>query len=216
MVFFFGFFLGGFLSQRNQQRKTIGQGQEVIPISDSILLNSWSNSGKALGLSFVLALFVFLATHMFAFFGGFKALALALNGAPIFDKLPSFSSAEVYDRLHGMGEIGRAMYQRFTYTTDLAFPLSLFVFLFCLTRFVAARRSLRETPRKILLLLPFIWFASDMLENVIVFTLIAQFGTTNTPLAGLLGFVTVSKFGLLLITFVAVSIVSVMCQRKRY
>nr|WP_315475975.1 hypothetical protein [uncultured Undibacterium sp.] len=213
-IFFLGFFLGGFLNQRNQQRKVIEQEPEVMSISGSILLNSWPNSGKALALSFGLVFSVFVATHMFAFFGGSKVLDLALNGAPIFDKLPSFSSTEVADRLNGMGEIGRAMYQRFTYTADLAFPMSLLAFLFCLTRFVAARSSLTETPRKMLLLLPFVWFASDMLENAIVFTLIAQLPTINSHLAGLLGFVTVSKFGLLLLTIVAASVVSVMYQRK--
>jgi hypothetical protein len=211
-IFFLGFFLGGFLSQRNRQDKV--SGQVVTSVDDPVAISSRSNAARLLGLSFVIFLGVFVATHMFAFFAGSKALGVALNGAPIFDKLPSFSSAEVLARLHGMGDAGREMYQQFTYTADLLFPLSLLAFLFCLCRFVGERTSLKKPIRAMLMALPFIWFSSDMLENIIVFTLIEQFPAENALLGGILGFVTVTKFALLLLTIVAASLSSVLYRQK--
>jgi hypothetical protein len=215
LIFFLGFFLGGFLSQRNQLRKARAQTQENTPCDDSVTVMSASGSGKALGLSFAILLCVFVATHVFAFFAGSKALSLALNGAPIFDKLPSFSSTEVYDRLIGMGDIGREMYQYFTYTADLLFPLSLLFFLFCLSRYVAERTSLTQALRTVLMLLPFAWFASDMLENTIIFTLIQQFPAKNVLLSGALAWVTVSKFVLLLLSIVTSSLCSVLYRHRK-
>lgn len=157
-----------------------------------------SVSAQWLGAAFLLFLGVFVATHMFPMFGGSKALHHAMGGAPIFDQRPSFSSAEVQQRLIGFGELGRALYQRFTYSVDVLFPLSLLAFLSLLTHFVAERRPMTPGLRRTLKALPMVWFASDMLENAMVFHLLDQFPVENPPLGKLLGLVTVLKFGLLL------------------
>lgn len=215
-IFFFGFFLGGFLSQRNPQRNVIGQVQKNATIDASRNAFPRSSSGKILALSFAILLVAFVSTHLFSFFGGAKALGEVLRGAPIFDRLPSFSSAEVYARLDGMGEVGRAMYQRFTYTADLIFPLSLLTFLFFLSKFVSERTSMPTPVRTALKTLPFIWFANDMLENMIVFTLIAQFPKENVLLGSVLAWVTVTKFALLLLSIVVSSVSSVVYRENAF
>jgi hypothetical protein len=203
-VFFLGFFAGGIAASFFRPASPVG-------------VESGSGHGqtsaKALLIAFVVFATVFVATHMSPQFGGAKAISAALHGLPILDQQPSFSSDDVYQRLEAFGMAGRDMYQRFTYSSDLVFPLTLLVFLSLLAKFVAQRSVLSIQWRKALMALPFVWFASDMLENAIVFSLLSQFPTRNDALGGLVGFVTVAKFGLLLLS-IAVPAVCLVVLKK--
>lgn len=171
-------------------------------------------SGWGLGIAFLVFVGTFVATHMLALLGGVKALHHVLNGQPIFDQRPSFASADVYARLEAFGAPGRAMYQQFTYTADLLFPLSLLAFLAVLARFVLDRSAVRGALRTVLLVLPGLWFCSDMLENTMVYHLIAQYPLQHPWLAGTLGLVTTVKFSLLLLALVVPAVCSVWLRQR--
>ena len=190
-VFFLGFFAGGMAASFLRPASPAGTERGSVHGQTSV---------TALWIAFVVFAIVFVATHMSPQFGGAKAISMAMPGMPILDQRPSFTSDGVYQRLDAFGLEGRAMYRRFTYGSDVGFPLSLLVFLSLLARF-AAQRSVRSVGwSKALVALPFVWFASDMLENTMVFSLLSQFPAKNDALGGMLGYVTVAKFGLLLLS----------------
>lgn len=170
-------------------------------------------SRRLLGAAFLLFVAVFVATHILPTFGGVKALHHAMAGAPIFDQKPSFSSAEVQQRLAGYGESGRALYQRFTYSVDVIFPLTLLAFLALLARFVVERRSLSTAQALAMQTLPPIWFAADMLENSIIYRLLTQFPSEPVSLGQALAWVTVTKFALLLLCLAAPTLLLVLGAR---
>ncbi len=194
-VFFLGFLLGGIFASRSK-----GQARAI---------QDGGPTGQTLVIALVVFAVIFVATHVFPQFGGSKAITVATHGMPILDQRPSFSGNDVYLRLEAFGEIGRAMYQRFTYSVDVIFPLSLLVFLSLLARFVARRTTLNAVARNYFVALPFIWFGSDMLENAIVFTLLAQFPTHSVFLGGIVGFVTVAKFSFLLLAIASPAVLLV-------
>lgn len=190
-VFFLGFFAGGMATSFFRRASPVDMESGSV---------HGQTSAKALLIAFVVFATVFVATHMSPQFGGSKAISVAMHGMPILDQRPSFSSDDVYQRLDAFGMAGRDMYQRFTYSSDVVFPLTLLVFLSLLAKFVAQRSLLSIRWRKALVALPFVWFASDMLENAIVYSLLSQFPVRNDALGGMVGFVTVAKFGLLLLS----------------
>ncbi len=202
-VFFLGFLFGGIVASRRAPPAT---SQGDVKLS--------SPTGRTLLIAFIVFAGIFAATHMSPQFGGAKAISAAVHGMPIFDQRPSFSSSDVYQRLAAFGETGRGMYRRFTYSIDIVFPLSLLVFLSLLARFVEQRIMLNAAMRKVLVVLPFIWFGADMLENAIVFNLISQFPTKNDFLGGIVGVVTVSKFTLLLLSIASPAILLVVLKKK--
>lgn len=202
-LFSLGFLLGGLLAMRRnpslQTQAGSAAGGQPVRVSPRLL-----------GAAFLLFVAVFVATHIIPTFGGVKALHHAMGGAPIFDQQPSFSSAEVQQRLAGFGESGRALYQRFTYSVDVIFPLTLLAFLALLARFVVERRSLSAGQALALQMLPPIWFAADMLENSIIYRLLTQFPTEPVGLGNALAWVTVTKFALLLLGIVAPTLLLVL------
>lgn len=141
---------------------------------------------------------LFLATHAFSMHGGAKAVHHALGDLPLFDQRPSFGADEVYGRIQLFSPEGRLAYQRMTYTTDVAFPVTLSLFLVQLARYVAER-----TPgtglglRRLAVLLPGVWLATDLFENWIVYDLLSTFPERRDGLAAALGYVTETKFTLL-------------------
>lgn len=204
-VFFLGFLAGGMAASRFQPPAQAGvEGRKV----------QGRTSAKALLIAFIVFATVFSATHMSPQFGGAKAISVAMHGMPILDQRPSFSSVDVYQRLDAFGIVGRDMYQRFTYSIDVVFPLSLLIFLSLLAKFVAQRTMLSAGWRKALLALPFVWFGSDMLENAIVFSLISQFPVQNNFLGGIVGSVTAAKFSLLLLSIAVPAICLVVLKRR--
>lgn len=204
-IFFLGFILEGLAGSRSRS-------------DGSAIAGNTTHSGpliRTLVIAFFVFASIFVATHMSPQFGGAKAVTAVMHGMPLFDQRPSFSSADVFQRLDAFGDAGRNMYQRFTYSVDIIFPLSLLVFLSLLARFVNQRVALSAGLRKLLLAIPAIWFSADMLENIIVYTLIAQFPAQNDLLGGSVGYVTVAKFSLLLLSIAGPAILIVARRRER-
>jgi hypothetical protein len=142
-------------------------------------------------------LIILLATHVAPIPGGLRALRASVNQQALFDQDPAFSPDEVARRIAAFGEAGREAYQRFTYTTDLVFPLGLFLFLYVLARFVGTRVALERVPRIILGIVPVLWLASDFAENATVSFLISTYPVRHPVPATVLAYVTVSKYTLL-------------------
>lgn len=181
-------------------------------------LPSTAAAGKVRPTALVSTLGVFLitllATHFAPISGGVRALQASVNHQNLFDQNPAFSPDEVYRRIVAFGEVGREAYLQFTYTTDLIFPLGLFLFLFVLARFVGERVALVKVTRIILSVGPILWFMSDLVENGIIYFLLSTYPTRHAVPATMLAYVTMSKFSLLLVSFVLPLAVYVMSLRK--
>lgn len=173
-----------------------------------------STSGKLLLQTFLVFLLVFVITHLFEIPLGSKTVSRLLGGVEIFDKKPAFSSAEVYARVAQFPAYGLLAYKRFTYTIDILFPAALLLFLFTLARFAVQRVTMWKYVARALIGLPILWFASDLTENAIIFTILSLFPVENALLAGSLGFVTLTKFGLLLLSIVVPSLLIVVAKRS--
>jgi hypothetical protein len=156
---------------------------------------------KLLLPSFLVFAVIFIATHIINIPWGPTAVKHALGGLEIFDKQPSFNSNSVYDRLQAYSQAGRHLYKRFTYTTDLVFPISLFIFLFALVKHIAEKR-LAGIVLKGLLSLPMVWLVLDLLENAVIYTLLSTFPTRYNLLAIVLGYLTTGKFAFLFFSIV--------------
>jgi hypothetical protein len=156
--------------------------------------------------AFVLAVLVFGVTHFMPIPGGLVELRAAIEGKPILDLSPSFTSDEVYARLEAFGETGRALYQRFTVSTDVVFPLTVATFLFLLARFagglIGAGSALRIASA-----LPLLWFAIDMTENASIFAMLSAYPERLDTIGANVGYVTVAKRAAL---FAAVAIPAAM------
>lgn len=196
-VFFLGFFLGGIVSQINKNSNSINTSKRNLSEKE---VKSIFTSIYPLGFSFFILISIFIATHVLPFFGGAKALSIISNGKPLFDQRPVFTNLEFYHRLNYFGEAGREMYQRFTYTVDIIFPLALLSFLILLTGFIANRNSFSKKVYFRLLTIPILWFLFDMIENSILFFLIGQFPIQYEFLSANLGIVTYGKFCLLFLS----------------
>ena len=166
--------------------------------------------------SFVIFAIVFVGTHFFEIPRSSKAVTKALNGLEIFDKKPSYSSDEVYARMEMFPEYGRMLYKQFTYTIDVLFPITLFVFLILLARFTINKFRLSKPLQIGLQIIPVTWISMDFVENAIVFSLLDQYPAKNHFLAGSLGYITLIKFTLLLLSIIApAAIIAFNIFRKR-
>ena len=194
-VFFLGLVFGALISERRAGKMT-GNGQTKVDSANLVRIVSTN----VLLFAFLIFAGVFVITHLFPIPYGAKVVQSALGGFPLFDKQPSFSSTEVYDRLQAYSLEGFNEYKRFTYTIDLIFPIAFFYFLFTLSRFFVVRISLSNFLAKAIIALPFIWLGFDLLENSMMFTLLSGIPNRLDFIAGILGFVTATKFGLLLLS----------------
>jgi len=154
-------------------------------------------SGRTVVYTLLGFVMVFAATHLFSLPYTMASLGEMTGGLPLFDQRTSFSAEEVYSRLTQFGPEARLVYQRFTYTADLVFPLTFLLFLSSLAGFVGERSTVSQRFRYLMIVLPAMWFLSDMLENIMTFALIAQFPRPANVIGGLIGYVTVVKFSLL-------------------
>lgn len=192
-IFLLGFLCGAITIEQKNRR-------EIAILKKRALKNTLS--GKSVLLSFLLFITVFIITHAFEIPYSSKAVKSALGGQEIFDKQPAFTGAKVYERLQAFSSTGLDDYKVFTYTIDLIFPLSLFYFLFMLAKFVNERRKVARPIVRSLTSLSILWLASDLIENTITFIILSQFPNQITPLASILGFVTLTKFGLLILSVI--------------
>lgn len=200
MVFLLGFLLGALINHRTSERKA-----PLTPLP-ARLSSKGRISTTLLLTTFGLFVFVFIVTHVVDIPWASTSVRNALGGAEIFDKKPSFSTNEVYARLEQFSSEGFAAYKRFTYTIDVLFPATFFVFLFTLAMFVTQQRLLTASVRKVILSLPVVWILMDFIENIIIYHLLSGFPLRDHFLAGILGFVTVTKFGFLLLSILIPSI----------
>lgn len=157
-------------------------------------------TGRILLGSFLIFAIVFVGTHFFEVPRSSKAVTKALNGLEIFDKKPSYTADNVYSRMAAFPEYGRVLYKQFTYTIDVLFPITLFTFLFLLARFTIDRTNQPGAFKTILIAIPILWLGLDFIENTIIFNLLDTFPVKNLLLAGALGYVTIVKFSLLLLS----------------
>lgn len=197
-IFLLGLVFGTMI---NQRKHDISTADSTI---DSRL--SYKTSGGKLIQTLLIFLLVFIATHMFEIPWGPKTISQLTGGLEIFDKKPAFSGIEVYNRLHLFPPEGLIAYKRFTYTVDILFPLSFFTFLYTFARFVSQRINFTKSLKTVLIALPFLWLASDLIENTVVFSILSIFPRENGLLSGALGYITVVKFTLLFLSIVTPSL----------
>jgi hypothetical protein len=197
-IFILGFISGLLIRNNSSLPMTIGEGQpstKNFRVTRIVLLSS-----------LVVFLLVFIGTHFFEIPRSSKAVMKAINNQEIFDKSPSYTSDDVYARISNFPEDGRHLYQQFTYTIDVLFPLTFFAFLLLLSQYVGERSSLKTFFRFFLLSLPVLWFISDMIENATIYHLLSVWPQKNFVLAGALGYITIAKFSLLLASILAPAI----------
>lgn len=185
---------------------------KVTQIQNNQLL--YKTSKKKLFQTFLIFLLVFIVTHIFEIPWGSKAVSQLLGGIEIFDKSPVFSSDAVYERVRLFPAEGLMAYKRFTYTIDVLFPISFLVFLSTFARYVSQRITIPKYLAKVLIRLSFLWFAFDMLENVVVFNILTKFPSQNEFLGSSLGFITLLKFGLLLLSILMPSLLFLFANKR--
>lgn len=187
-IFLLGFLTGSLVGK--------GFGKSSLTVNDSVV------SGKVLFGAFMIFAIIFVGTHFFEIPRSSKAVTKALSGLEIFDKKPSYNSDEVYSRIEMFPEDGRQLYKQFTYTIDLLFPITLFTFLFLLARFTNDRTAVARSLKIVFIVLPIVWLAMDFVENLTIYRLLDLFPIRNKALAGFLGYITITKFTLLLLSIV--------------
>jgi hypothetical protein len=210
IIFVLGLVFGFMISERRQgiaknSMATIGQNAPL----------QYKTSGTKLFQTFVIFLLVFLITHLFEIPWGSKAVSQLLGGVEIFDKRPIFSSIEIYNRISKFPIEGLIAYKHFTYTIDIIFPLSFFAFLLTFARFVSQRISVSKYSVNILISLPFLWFACDLIENAIIFNILSNYPSQSVILASSLGYITTVKFGLLLLSIFTPSLVFIFANKVK-
>ena len=156
-IFSLGLLMGTLLSSHSEPSIKNNQKQ-----------NSPFLKGRTLFGSFLIFIAVFIGTHFFEVPRSSKAVSTALHGADIFDKTPAFSSEDVYSRIASFPIDGIALYKEFTYTIDILFPITLLAFLILLSLYVTNRLLIPGRFQITLLLIPTVWFVSDMGENYII------------------------------------------------
>lgn len=152
-------------------------------------------TGRLLLVAIVVFVSAFVFTHLAKFPGSLALYMDVTQGQKIFDMAPSFTAAEVYERLATMGEAGRSAYKQLILTIDFVFPVAALFFLVSWSRFFLQRVG--NQARMLLLLnliavLPFIYFSFDMIENLMVLTIISNYPDRSFA-AEVVGYVTVVK-----------------------
>ncbi|MFB9864908.1 hypothetical protein [Rufibacter immobilis] len=174
----------------------------------------YKTSAKLLLQSFLIFIIVFVITHVYEIPAGVKAVSRLLGGMDIFDKHPIFSATQVYERIESFPDAGLQTYRRFTYTIDVLFPVSLFIFLFTFVRFVSQRVAIPTYLSKAFISLPFLWLGFDLIENAVIFTILSGFPHRYYFLASSLGSITIVKFGLLFLSILTPSLFLTLGKKK--
>lgn len=173
-------------------------------------------SGRSVLIALVIALVIFVLTHFAPIPGSLADLMSVNGGHAILDQQPAFTTHAVYDRLNAFGEEGRRLYQRFLLTTDIVFPLGLLTFLFLFARFSAARLVSTPILPALLPIMPFVWFALDMVENLSIVALLTDYPEQNELIAANIGSVTVAKRYTLITSILLPGTVALYTTARRY
>ncbi len=144
-------------------------------------------------IALAILMVVFTATHLLPIPGSLSDVVAAAGGQAILDQQPAFSTEEIYQRLDAFGQTGRELYKWFLVTTDVIFPLSLLAFLFLLARYTSQQLAPPSALRGLLLVLPFAFFALDMIENLSIFLMLSDYPERHQLTGRLLGYVTIVK-----------------------
>ena len=212
VIFLLGTVFGTMISEINQ-KKSIIKSKDLI---NQNLVTQPKTSKKIVLQTFLIFILIFIITHFFEIPYGSKTVSRILGGIEIFDKSPVFTSTAVYDRMNLFSAVGIEVYKRFTYTIDILFPLSFFAFLLTYAKFVRQRIKIQNYISKLLVWLPFLWFAFDLIENTILFSILTTFPNKINILSSSLGFITVIKFGLLLLSIVVPSVIYIFFKKTKY
>lgn len=155
------------------------------------------NAGKRMIYTLSLFAIAFIITHIFELPFNSKNVSRLLGNQEIFDKSPVFTSDDVYRKISTFSLEGIEAYKRFSYTTDLVFPISFLIFLLAFQRYLSYRSGNIPIKWTILRSLPYMWFSLDLLENLLVFIILNCYPAKHNVLAGSLGIITVLKFSFL-------------------
>lgn len=143
-------------------------------------------------VALTVAVVVFALIHFVPFAGSVPHFIRITDGGALFDtKIPS-STRDLYERIEGYGEEGRKEYIFRNLTTDILLPLAMLPALFLGTRRVNRRFALKVTGT-VLLALPFVYVALDIVENLTVISLISHYPERQPELATALPIVTMLK-----------------------
>lgn len=208
-IFVLGLVFGIMFNEKRRGRSAISS----MATNSQDALVQQKTSGSTLFQSFVIFLLVFIITHTFEIPWGSKAISQLLGGVEIFDKSPVFSSIEVYNRISQFPIEGLIAYKHFTYTIDIIFPLSFFAFLLTLARYVSQRIAIPKYSVNILISIPFFWFAFDLIENTVIFSILFNYPSQSIILASSLGYITTLKFGLLLLSIFTPSLLLIFANK---
>jgi hypothetical protein len=150
-------------------------------------------SRKGLMLAGFWAVLVVLAVHLLQFPGSVPDFNRASGGGVLLDAMPAFTPDKTYERLAAYGEPGRRNYSFRNVTVDVILPLSVLPFLVLLIRRAIVPFSFGRATRAVLLLIPVLYVALDLLENASVLALLATYPERMNPLAASLPYTTVLK-----------------------
>lgn len=153
--------------------------------------------------SFLIFAIIFVTTHIYDLPYNSKNVSRLLGHQEIFDKSPVFTSARVYQKISTFSTEGISTYMRFTYTSDLIFPLAFLLFLLSFYRYVKYKSKKTIPIWFIIRTLPYLWFAFDLFENLLIFSILKYYPLKLNLPAGAVGVVTVIKFGLLFCALLA-------------
>ena len=150
-------------------------------------------TGKVFALAGMWALFVVLAVHLLQFPGSVPDFDRASGGGVLLDARPTFTPDRTYERLAEYGEAGRRNYSFRNVTVDVALPLSVLPFLVLLIRKAIAPYSMGTALRALMLSIPLVYVAFDLLENATVLALLANYPDRMNALATSLPYITSIK-----------------------
>lgn len=153
--------------------------------------------------SFLFFAIVFITTHIYDLPYNSKNVSRLLGHQEIFDKSPVFTSGEFYQKISTFSIEGINAYMRFTYTSDLIFPLAFLIFILSFYRYMKYKSSNTAAIWDFLKALPYLWFASDLLENLLIFSILNYYPIKLNLPAGSVGIITVIKFTLLFCALIA-------------
>lgn len=184
IVFLLGFIIGLLFAQVRSSK------------AKSMEISHHTRARNRLVYVFIVFAMIFTITHVFDLPYNSKNVK-SLLGHEIFDKSPVFSANEVYQKISGFSLDGIKAYKIFIYTSDLLFPMAFLLFLLAYHRYMLYKSGPALSKCVLMRSLPYMWFLSDLLENLLVFSVLNLYPTRYDVLAGSIGFVTVTKFTLL-------------------
>jgi hypothetical protein len=164
----------------------------------------------------IVAVTVVVAVHAFDFPGSVPRFEKVSGGGVLLDAIPAFSVDDVYARLSGYGEEGRASYAFRNLTVDVLLPLSVLPVLFLIARRAGASWPSVSAFRLVLLAVPFVYVVFDLAENGLVLSLLSSYPDRQPAVAAVLPYVTsIKRVASLLAIVVPLSILGTRAVREK-